>query len=51
VIDAIRAADSGSARVATTGHIGSAVEWLIDEKVRLEAASDSPTERHEGSRP
>jgi DNA-binding FadR family transcriptional regulator len=49
VIDAIRAADSASARVATTAHIGSAVEWLIDEKVRLEAASDSPIGRHEGS--
>ncbi len=51
VIDAIRAADSASARVATTAHIGSAVEWLIDEKVRLEAASDSPIARHEGSSP
>ena len=49
VIDAIRAADSESARIATTAYIGSAVEWLIDEKVRLEAASDSPVGRHEGS--
>jgi DNA-binding FadR family transcriptional regulator len=50
VIDAIRAADAASARHATTEHIASAVEWLIDEKVRLEA-SDSPTGTREGSTP
>lgn len=48
VIDAIRAADAESARRATTAHIGSAVEWLIDEKVRLEASAPS-TGPQEGS--
>jgi DNA-binding FadR family transcriptional regulator len=50
VIDAIRAADAASARRATTAHIGAAVEWLIDEKVRLEA-SDAPMDTREGSTP
>ena len=50
VIDAIRAADAGAARRATTAHIGSAVEWLIDEKVRLEASAP-PMDPREGSTP
>ncbi|MRX43652.1 FadR/GntR family transcriptional regulator [Agromyces kandeliae] len=49
VIAAIRAADGASARRSTTTHIGSAVEWLIDEKVRLEAASAPPIAHEEGS--
>ena len=36
VIEAIRAVDPGLARRATVGHVASAVEWLIDEKARLE---------------
>jgi DNA-binding GntR family transcriptional regulator len=56
VIDAIRRADAASARRATVEHIMSAVEWLVDEKARLEAASvpDAATTRPpstEGSRP
>ncbi|MGR0318740.1 FadR/GntR family transcriptional regulator [Agromyces sp. ZXT2-3] len=50
VIDAIRAADGTAARRATTTHIGSAVEWLIDEKVRLETSAP-PAAREEGSAP
>jgi len=50
VIDAIRAADAETARRATTAHIGSAVEWLIDEKVRLEASAP-PMDPREGSTP
>ncbi|MEI5583508.1 MULTISPECIES: FadR/GntR family transcriptional regulator [unclassified Agromyces] len=42
VIDAIRAADAPSARRATVGHITSCVEWLIDEKARLESESEPP---------
>ena len=47
VIDAIRRADAASARRATVEHITSAVEWLVDEKARLEAASvtDAATTR------
>jgi DNA-binding FadR family transcriptional regulator len=55
VIDAIRRADAASARRATVEHITSAVEWLVDEKARLEAASvtDAATRPRstEGSRP
>jgi len=56
VIDAIRRADAASARRATVEHITSAVEWLVDEKALLEAASvtDAATTRPrptEGSRP
>ncbi|GAA2033023.1 FCD domain-containing protein [Agromyces tropicus] len=56
VIDAIRRADGTSARRATVAHVTSAVEWLIDEKARIEAASviddAAPTRPHpsEGSR-
>ena len=56
VIDAIRRADAASARRATVEHITWAVEWLVDEKALLEAASvtDAATTRPrptEGSRP
>jgi DNA-binding FadR family transcriptional regulator len=43
VIDSIRAADAASARRATVGHITSCVEWLIDEKARLESESGTTT--------
>jgi hypothetical protein len=40
------------ARRATTEHIASAVEWLIDEKVRLEASAfPEPVTDKEGARP
>jgi DNA-binding FadR family transcriptional regulator len=39
VIQAIRTVQPARARRATSEHIASAVEWLIDEKVRLEQAS------------
>jgi len=39
VIDAIRAVDPAAARRATTDHIHEAVEWLIDEKARIEASA------------
>ena len=39
VIQAIRDVQPERARRVTTQHIASAVEWLIDEKVRLEQAS------------
>ncbi|MFF2372171.1 FadR/GntR family transcriptional regulator [Agromyces sp. NPDC058110] len=38
VIEAIRAVDPERARRATASHIQQAVEWLIDEKARLEAS-------------
>lgn len=38
VIEAIRAVEPERARRVTTEHIASAVEWLIEEKVRLEAS-------------
>ena len=41
VIQAIRDVQPERARRATTDHIASAVEWLIDEKVRLEQAQPS----------
>ncbi|MGR2752265.1 FadR/GntR family transcriptional regulator [Agromyces arachidis] len=44
VIDAIRAADPERARGATVAHITSCVEWLIDEKARLEAEADAADE-------
>jgi DNA-binding GntR family transcriptional regulator len=41
VIEAIRTVQPELARRATTEHIASAVEWLIDEKVRLEGGRES----------
>jgi DNA-binding FadR family transcriptional regulator len=41
VIEAIRTVQPELARRATTEHIASAVEWLIDEKVRLEEGRES----------
>lgn len=40
VIDAIRAVDPVAARAATTAQATAALEWLVDEKVRLEASAD-----------
>lgn len=40
VIDAIRAADPSAARAATIAQTTAALEWLVDEKVRLEASAD-----------
>lgn len=40
VIDAIRAVDPVAARVATIEQATAALEWLVDEKVRLEASAD-----------
>ncbi|MGR0218579.1 FadR/GntR family transcriptional regulator [Agromyces sp. ZXT2-6] len=42
VIDAIRRADAASARRATVDHVTACVEWLIDEKARLEAQAGRP---------
>ncbi len=36
VIAAIRRGDPAAARVATVEHIGGALDWLLDEKLRLE---------------
>jgi hypothetical protein len=47
VIQAVRTVQPERARRATTAHIASAVEWLIDEKVRLEQAT--PSESDEAS--
>ncbi|WP_164863697.1 FadR/GntR family transcriptional regulator [Agromyces sp. LHK192] len=47
VIDAIRAVDPERARLATAAHLQAAVEWLVDEKARLEASD--PGERNGGS--
>jgi DNA-binding FadR family transcriptional regulator len=41
VIDAIRSVDPAAARRATTDHLQQAVEWLIDEKARLEASAST----------
>ncbi|WP_394553557.1 FadR/GntR family transcriptional regulator [Agromyces sp. MMS24-JH15] len=43
VIQAIRSVDPEAARRATVAHIAEALEWLLDEKVRLEA-STAPAE-------
>lgn len=56
VIEAVRDVQPERARRATTDHIASAVQWLIDEKGRLEQAAAAPaaaaTARHpEGARP
>ncbi|TAM70800.1 MAG: FadR family transcriptional regulator [Microbacteriaceae bacterium] len=60
VIDAIRSVDPDAARRTTTEHITMAVEWLIDEKTRLEAPVPSatdpvmtadPADAREGARP
>lgn len=40
VIDAIRAVDPVAARTATLAQANAALEWLVDEKVRLEASAD-----------
>ena len=40
VIDAIRAVDPVAARTATLAQATAALEWLVDEKVRLEASAD-----------
>ncbi|MGZ8804533.1 MAG: FadR/GntR family transcriptional regulator [Microbacterium sp.] len=40
VIDAIRAVDPVAARAATIDQVTAALEWLVDEKVRLEASAD-----------
>lgn len=42
VIQAVRSVDPDEARRATTAHIESAVEWLIDEKARLETPAPLP---------
>ncbi|MFF2495499.1 hypothetical protein [Agromyces sp. NPDC058064] len=42
MIQAIRSVDPDGARRATTAHIESAVEWLIDEKARLETPAPLP---------
>jgi DNA-binding FadR family transcriptional regulator len=39
IIEAIRSVDPEGARRATSEHIAQAVEWLIDEKARLEASA------------
>jgi DNA-binding FadR family transcriptional regulator len=36
VVDAIQALDGAEARRRTVAHIGGAIEWLLDEKTRLE---------------
>lgn len=56
LIQAIRDVQPERARRVITEHIASAVEWLIDEKVRLESATvahagASATVRPEGGRP
>jgi DNA-binding GntR family transcriptional regulator len=52
VIQAIRDVRPEDARRATTEHVASAVEWLIDEKVRLEASAfPEPVTDKEGARP
>ena len=56
VIQAIRDVQPERARRVTTEHIASAVEWLIDEKVRLELAprvddAISVAASSEGARP
>ena len=40
VIDAIRAVDPVAARTATIAQATAALDWLVDEKVRLEASAD-----------
>ncbi len=40
VIDAIRAVDPAAARAATIAQATGALDWLVDEKVRLEASAD-----------
>jgi DNA-binding FadR family transcriptional regulator len=40
VIDAIRAVDPVAARAATIAQATAALDWLVDEKVRLEASAD-----------
>lgn len=40
VIEAIRAVDPVAARTATLAQATAALEWLVDEKVRLEASAD-----------
>ena len=40
VIDAIRAVDPDAARAATIAQATAALDWLVDEKVRLEASAD-----------
>lgn len=42
VIDAIRAVDPLAARAATIAQATAALDWLVDEKVRLEASADLP---------
>ena len=37
MIDAIRAVDPVAARTATIAQATAALDWLVDEKVRLEA--------------
>ncbi|WP_350348431.1 GntR family transcriptional regulator [Agromyces sp. G08B096] len=41
VIEAIRAVDPEAARRSTTAHIQHAVDWLVEEKARLEASADT----------
>ena len=40
VIDAIRDVDPVAARTATIEQATGALDWLVDEKVRLEASAD-----------
>jgi DNA-binding FadR family transcriptional regulator len=40
VIDAIRAVDPVTARAVVIGQVTAALDWLVDEKVRLEASAD-----------
>lgn len=40
VIDAIRAVDPVAARTATIAQATAALDWLVDEKVRLDASAD-----------
>jgi hypothetical protein len=57
VIQAIRTVQPERARRVTTEHIASAVEWLIDEKGRLEQADQPDSDEAsavatpEGARP
>ena len=38
--DAIRAVDPVTARAVVIGQVTAALDWLVDEKVRLEASAD-----------